>query len=544
MRMHDTLTAITATALLCLGEPAALPADNSNTLKPQPGKEAADQSGPAMAVAMLDSIKAQYGRAYDALIEQNAPATAAKLLAELEPEVKRALALLKGTDLEQQVAAGLNRLGELRKTLEAGQTEQAKRIVEELGQFGGRLEPKIRALAPGTEAAAPKNVKRLAHVEIKSAGISDAYADAIARTVEAARAVAIEQLGFGMPETIRVSAVANPGRGTRLFTDGNDQINLVVPSEDKLRRPAVTGTFHLYGLCHEIGHLAMYRVIHQRPWLSSPAAEGWAHYAGSRIVDAVYAREGEDLWPDAYNYLEDGMARLRKQLARPKPRATAQAAGLWQSLAEILGDKGIAPLFSAWAKAQVDESEPGIELGKALFAQGDRDKLEVWWQKAQPVLLVARPKSDFAARSKAASQLKTPCRELAEDDGVSAGKISVAGGGHAVRFEAPGKDSYLTAVRIFASRYGQAQPPRENASIWLCDTEFKQIAQFPCPYASFQRGRPQMGHHSGQAHPGAAGIHRLRRFQSYRLQGRVRSPRCRWFRQFLSGPARPQRPAI
>lgn len=84
-----------------------------------------------------------------------------------------------------------------------------------------------------------------------------------------------------------------------------------------------------------------------------------------------------------------------------------------------------------------------------------------------------------------------PGTELAKDDGISAGKRSVAGSGHAVRFTAPEKDSYLTAVRIFGSRYGQPQPPRENASVWLCDAEFKKIAEFPCPYASFGRGEPK-----------------------------------------------------
>ena len=74
---------------------------------------------------------------------------------------------------------------------------------------------------------------------------------------------------------------------------------------------------------------------------------------------------------------------------------------------------------------------------------------------------------------------------------ISAGKRSVAGSGHAVRFTAPGKDSYLTSVRIFGSRYGQPQAPRENASVWLCDAEFKKIAEFACPYASFERGEPK-----------------------------------------------------
>ena len=268
-------------------------------------------------------------------------------------------------------------------------------------------------------------VTRLAHVQSTSRGISDAYANAIARTVEAARTVAIEQFGFDMPDTIQVSAVASPTSETHLFNDGEDHINLSVPSEETLLRPAVTGVFHLYGFCHEVGHLAMYRVIHQRDWLSAAGAEGWAHYAGSRILDTVYAREGEKLWPDHYNYLEDGTARLRKQLAAAKPDPTTQAAGMWLALGEIVGDKGLAPLFSAWAKLQVDETQPGTELQQAVLTQGDKDKLTSWWQKAEPVLVVAKPKSGFVAQNKSPAQLKSPPQELAKDDGISAGMRSM-----------------------------------------------------------------------------------------------------------------------
>ncbi len=90
-----------------------------------------------------------------------------------------------------------------------------------------------------------------------------------------------------------------------------------------------------------------------------------------------------------------------------------------------------------------------------------------------------------------AGQTKTPEQELAKDDGSSAGKTSEGGSGHAVRFEAPSKNCYLTAVRIFGSRYGHPQPPRENASVWLCDTSFKKIAEFAAPYSYFVRGGPR-----------------------------------------------------
>ena len=49
---------------------------------------------------------------------------------------------------------------------------------------------------------------------------------------------------------------------------------------------------------------------------------------------------------------------------------------------------------------------------------------------------------------------------LARDDGQAAGKWSFGDSGHVVRFEAPGPNSFLTAVQIHGSRYGTPSPPR------------------------------------------------------------------------------------
>jgi RNA polymerase sigma factor (sigma-70 family) len=77
---------------------------------------------------------------------------------------------------------------------------------------------------------------------------------------------------------------------------------------------------------------------------------------------------------------------------------------------------------------------------------------------------------------------------LTRDDGQAAGKLSIAGSGHVVRYEAPGPNSFLTAVQIHGKRYGTPTPPRENFHIWLCDTNARVIADFPFPYARFQSG--------------------------------------------------------
>jgi RNA polymerase sigma-70 factor (ECF subfamily) len=82
-------------------------------------------------------------------------------------------------------------------------------------------------------------------------------------------------------------------------------------------------------------------------------------------------------------------------------------------------------------------------------------------------------------------------KEIAWDDGTSAGKRSIAGAGHAVKFKAQGKNIDLVGVRIFCSRYGQPSPPNEDAYVWLCDSDFKRLATFPVPYSTFTRGEPK-----------------------------------------------------
>jgi len=131
----------------------------------------------------------------------------------------------------------------------------------------------------------------------------------------------------------------------------------------------------------------MYRPIRERPWLANGAAEGWAHYLGSRIVDGVHAREGTDLWPDVHDYLACGTKRLKSQLATADLGPTHKAAGVWMELAEIVGDKGLAPIFRAWGETTVDPGDPGAALRKALLATNDDARLSKWWNKAEPVLI-------------------------------------------------------------------------------------------------------------------------------------------------------------
>lgn len=79
--------------------------------------------------------------------------------------------------------------------------------------------------------------------------------------------------------------------------------------------------------------------------------------------------------------------------------------------------------------------------------------------------------------------------ELKNDDGQPAGKRSLPMG-IASAFKAPGDTYYLTSIRIHGGRYGYPQPPKEDFHVFLCDKDFKLIADFPFPYSRFTRGEP------------------------------------------------------
>lgn len=326
------------------------------------------------------------------------------------------------------------------------------------------------------------------HVVVAYTGVSEAYVHSLARTAELARESAIAKFGFDMPEKIYIDIRLDPKQHVRLFTDGKDHIFLTIRSDKDLLKPSQSGIFHIYGICHEIAHMAMYRLIPNHDWLSPDGAQGWSHYFGSRLVDEVYAKEGDKLWPDKYNYLADGTARLQKQIAGEN---TNPGMKVWMELAAVVGDKGVAPIFKAWGKAVTDLSDPGPALYKAMVGINPDKRLEKWWETAVKILVLKQQRSTFGPKAVKGEDLSGKPIELAHDTGTSAGKKSIAGGGHAVRFEVQGKDWFLTEIRIYGSRYGMPAPPRENFHVWLCDSDFKVIVDFPFPYAKFGRGQPQ-----------------------------------------------------
>jgi RNA polymerase sigma-70 factor (ECF subfamily) len=121
----------------------------------------------------------------------------------------------------------------------------------------------------------------------------------------------------------------------------------------------------------------------------------------------------------------------------------------------------------------------GLTVG-VLWAQGDAQGAK------KPVRRGDSPAAKPAPKK--TEPKKTESKELALDDGKAAGKRSIAGSGHAVRFEAPDDASALVQVKVHGARYGLPRAPREDFVVFLCDDKYHKLAEFPFRYGNFERG--------------------------------------------------------
>ena len=321
--------------------------------------------------------------------------------------------------------------------------------------------------------------------------VDAAHLRALAATVFAARDAYLS-LGFDMPETIHLS-VRCGGGPANLFNDGNDQLFLSIPSPAALEPPAQSKVFNLYGLCHELGHIAMYRPLRDRDWMVDDAAEGWAHYIGSVVVDRVFEARGPSLWPEPYDYRSDGTARLEKDIASKSPSGVALAAEQWQNLGTIIGLRGFPSLFVAWQAASTASSRPWDSLLAVLEHVQPKHQaaLDAWWKTAAPLLLDVSP---LTGDPISAASLSTPVT-LPPAAGAETSHMSIGGMGEGRKFAVPAAGEwYITGVSVFGSRYGPDAPPDLSFDIVLSDADGKLICLWRGRYASFANGNDAWVH--------------------------------------------------
>jgi hypothetical protein len=241
----------------------------------------------------------------------------------------------------------------------------------------------ISGIATAAELRAP-------HVRVDYEGITQPQAAAIANTVSAASSVLPEEFGLTMPASVTV--YVSIGRETKLASgckDGNNSICLELATPRHLDPPMRSGYYNLYGLCHELGHIAWAMNMHGLYIFNGDGNEGWAHYIGSVLVDRLYESKGPALWFEEYDYRSDGTARLRHSLTE-SPSAVDRSAGAFLALEQIIGRRGPAklfpPLYEATHNATSATLSKEIESALTSTFADHAEELKGWWHSYSGVL--------------------------------------------------------------------------------------------------------------------------------------------------------------
>jgi len=351
--------------------------------------------------------------------------------------------------------------------------------------------------APRAPELKPDDFKviELPRVTVRYARFDRKYAEAFGKILLEALNV-YEALGFKMPRNIELEAQIDPS-GNQLWTDGEAQVYLHLQSREVLAPASRTGVFNLYGMCHELGHIAMYRNLKSLIGLPSGVGEGWAHYAGSIVVTEVAAKLGKSIWPEYYDIAKvEGVGRLQKesQSAGPwdKMDPVARAALAFYRIETESGREKLATAMSA----ALGERPTGKELMPLMLAklrQATSDPTAAAWIPES--LLVPRvewmtkepkPSEDFFADQK--QEQDSEGYWVFYDDGTMEGKQSMSGSAETMLFRLPEGSWQLDGIKVFGARYGADEPPQEDISIYICDAEFKLLHELQIPYARFERG--------------------------------------------------------
>jgi hypothetical protein len=333
-------------------------------------------------------------------------------------------------------------------------------------------------------------------VTVKTTRIDKAYGEAFANILVEARKEYERSFGLSLPAMLVLEAERDPQGSARLWTDGDSRIFLTISEHRQLAPSPKSGIFHIYGMCHELGHIVMYQDMRNLVGLPDDVGEGWAHYAGSVVLDEVAARLGEDIWPEAFDVAGiEGSARLKRQVEGKdwtNLNPTTRAAKVFYELEkkhgrELLGQalnkalakkpsgKELMPLLVESVRELTGDPQAGDWIPQSVMEPSIR------WEVGE-----RKVEDNFFDELKSITTNRGTL--LYYDDDTADGKQSMAGSGHAVLFRAPEGKRKLLGIEVFGSRYGGFMPPLENFTVFICDEDFTPLHEFNRPYGLFKRG--------------------------------------------------------
>lgn len=232
------------------------------------------------------------------------------------------------------------------------------------------------------------------HFLVKYEAEAETYARASVKILEYTRELAI-QYGFDLPHKLQFS-VLRSDRNVLYFDykklkgitwEYNSMTNFLPPEESRKK--------NVYGLCHEIGHLCMYRSVPvKNNWMSGDFRESWADFFGNYIIDTVYEHLGAACWPEPHDYKETaGMVFLLSRIAKDDPEWMSfnRASQYWYEMHTRLGFQGFTRFFQELHKQKVRNPNAGEEYLEVLSMFIPEDDLHEWFEPYAEYLIVHTP---------------------------------------------------------------------------------------------------------------------------------------------------------
>jgi len=157
--------------------------------------------------------------------------------------------------------------------------------------------------------------------------------------------------------------------------------------------PSQSGKKNIYGLCHEFGHLFMFNLINNRNnWMTKEHNEAWADLFGNYMLDLLYKKKGEEIWPESHNYLRSaGLKamgeRIVKRIHNSKTKRFETASLYWLKLNEIIGFKNFSNFFKIIDEEKVKNPEARKKYLTVLKQLKKDFNWNVWFEEYKEVLI-------------------------------------------------------------------------------------------------------------------------------------------------------------
>lgn len=224
--------------------------------------------------------------------------------------------------------------------------------------------------------------RETAHFKARYNQEAEIYAIASLELLEAVWTIATDN-GFYLPQKIRFS-IEKSNRNALYFNRKSlKEINWEYENLSEFLPPEKSKKNNIYGLCHEMGHLCMYNINHNRNgWMSYDYREAWADYFGNTLVDSIFQTLGTEFWPEPHNYREyAGMRYFQKRLDENNPQLQSfnNAGRFWSEIGSEIGFNHIPEFFNSIKEDKVENPGAKGKLLNVVKGYIDKQEVEEWF---------------------------------------------------------------------------------------------------------------------------------------------------------------------